>query len=187
MIEGTANEEVTLTITAKGRLQVQARTGISLEVSRQLITSFGGQVETATTPEQWQATISLPLAEYVPILVMDDNAGMLGLFRRYLAGWNYQLFEAHTADQAIQIVCEAHPKLIVLDIMMPEQDGWEILQQLRNTPETQDVPIVICSVLNEPELATVLGASDYLPKPVTQEALLTKVEQWCGTPPKLEG
>ena len=187
VIEGDANEKVNLSITATGRIQVQARAGVSLDVSRQLMTSFGGKIDIVDTPEQWQATISLPLAEYVPILVMDDNVGLLELFRRYLSGWNYQVLEAHTVDQASQIASEAHLKLILLDIMMPHQDGWEILQQLRNTPETREVPIVICSVLNEPELATALGASDYLPKPVTQDALLTKVEQWCGAPPKLEG
>ena len=73
-------------------------------------------------------------------------------------------------------------ELIVLDIMMPEQDGWEVLQRLRATPETRDLPILVCSVLNEPEIAQALGASDYLIKPVTQDALLTKVERWCRRP-----
>ncbi len=66
--------------------------------------------------------------------------------------------------------------------MMPEQDGWEVLQSLHATPETCHVPIMICSVLNEPEIAYTLGASDYLLKPVTQNDLLAKVERWCRAP-----
>jgi CheY-like chemotaxis protein len=186
-IEGIVTCEVSLSITAIGNLQTDTRTGISLEVSQRLIASLGGYVEIVDKSEQWQATIHLPLAVDIPILVMDDNAGMVELFRRYLAKWPYQLVEVHTAEQAIEQAREIHPKLIVLDIMMPHQDGWEVLQHLRNVPETKDVPIVICSVLNEPEIAATLGASDYLPKPVTQDALLTMVEQWCGAPPESVG
>jgi CheY-like chemotaxis protein len=57
--------------------------------------------------------------------------------------------------------------------MMPTQDGWEILQALKNDPATQHVPVIICSVLDDPELARSLGAVAYLHKPVTQADLLS--------------
>jgi Amt family ammonium transporter len=75
----------------------------------------------------------------------------------------------------------------MLVIMMPEQDGWDVLQQLRAAPETARLPIIICSVLVEPEIASALGASDYLPKPVTQDALLTKLELWRDALPVSAG
>jgi CheY-like chemotaxis protein len=183
IIEGTTNTEVDLSITARGKSEADKRTGVSLEVSRRLISSQRGHVKIIDTSEQWQVTVTLPLAEEIPILVIDDNAGLVELFRRYLAGRPYQLVMVASSNQAIEQVRATRARLIVLDIMMPGQDGWEVLQHLRNSPELNDIPIIICSVLNEPELAAALGASDYLPKPVTQDALLTKLEHWCGVPP----
>jgi len=65
--------------------------------------------------------------------------------------------------------------------MMPNQDGWEILRQINASAETKDIPIIICSVLNEREMALASGASDYLVKPVNQVDLLTVLRRWLGT------
>lgn len=184
IVEGGSTHQASLSVVAQGEARSELDADVGLEVSRQLIASLGGRVDIVDTPQGWQATIALPSAGDVPILVMDDNAGLIELFRRYLARRRYRLVEAHTAEQAIQKARTTPFQLIVLDIMMPQQDGWEVLQHLRAAPETREVPIVICSVLNQPEIAAALGAADYLPKPVTEEALLSKVEQWCGVPPQ---
>lgn len=182
LLEGEAQQMVHLRIKATGKIGA-ARGGVSLEVSQKLIAGLGGQAELAGSGDPWQVNISLPVAETVPILVMDDNAGLLELFRRYLAGRPYHLVEIHSVEEAITQTRKVQPRLVMLDIMMPAQDGWEVLQQLRAAPETANLPIIICSVLVEPEIASALGASDYLPKPVTQDALLTKLEQWRNAPP----
>jgi CheY-like chemotaxis protein len=170
---------VRLHIRARGERRPGMRAGVSLEISRHLIHSLDGCVEIDDAAAYWQATVYLPVAAAVPILVMDDNAGLVELFRRYLADRNCQILTAQTAEEALAQAQEVNLRLILLDVMMPEQDGWEILQRLRTVPVTAETPIIICSVLNEPEIAYTLGASDYLPKPVTQDALLTKVEHWC--------
>jgi len=180
-LEGDAGQTVDLHLTASGQAGVP-RGGVSLEVSQKLIVGLGGRLEVAGAAELWQVKISLPLAETMPILVMDDNAGLLKLFRRYLVGRPYQLIEVRTVAEAINQARELQPRLMMLDIMMPEQDGWEVLQRLRAAPETGHLPIIICSVLVEREIAAALGASDYLPKPVTQDGLLTKLEQWRDVP-----
>ena len=187
LIEKGTGPGPSLRIVARGRPPAGESTGVRRDVSQRLISSLGGQVEISDTPTRWQVTVSLAPAGDVSILVMDDNAGLIALFRRYLAGRGYRLIEAHTADEAIRQARELPLKLIVLDIMMPQQDGWEVLHHLRKTPATSDVPIIICSVLNEPDLALSLGASDFLAKPVTQDALLTKIEQWCGVLPASAG
>jgi CheY-like chemotaxis protein len=61
--------------------------------------------------------------------------------------------------------------------MMPEMDGWELLQRLRNHPQTADIPVVICSVINNPDLAYSLGASLFLPKPVSRDDVLEALRQ----------
>ena len=179
-------DSVTLKVTASGSVQPAEPSAVGLDVSRRLISSLGGSIEISQTGQDWQARVSLPVAVELPVLVMDDNASLIELFRRYLAGRGYRLLEAHRVDDAIEIArsqLSRHPlRLIILDVMMPEQDGWEVLQRLKAAPETQSVPVMICSVLNEPEIAYTLGASDYLPKPVTQNDLLAKVERWCRAP-----
>jgi CheY-like chemotaxis protein len=122
------------------------------------------------------------MAEELPLLVMDDNAGLVELYRRYLAGRGYRVFDAHSAEEVIAVAEKQNLKLIILDVMMPDQDGWEVLQRLKAAAPTQAIPVMICSVLDETELAAALGASDYLHKPVTQDALLAKVERWCRAP-----
>lgn len=186
-ITGRGQDEIQLQIKAVGQELSEMRAGVGLDISQKLIVGLGGRLEiseTAIDPreaklKQWKATISLPQAEDISILIVDDNVGLIDLFRRYLAGQPYRVLEAHAIEQILQLAGQTKPRLIVLDVMMPHQDGWEILQRLRATSETSDIPILICSVLNEPEIAKALGATDYLLKPVTQDALLAKVEQWC--------
>ena len=182
IIESTIEQGITLWVTAVGKFQSGAPSRVSLDVSRKLIASLGGSIEIKEGSRRWQVGICLPIAEDLPILIMDDNLGLIELFRRYLAGRGYRVLDAHTAEEAIEVAQKLNLKLVILDVMMPEQDGWEILQRLKAAPETKSVPVLICSVLNEPEIAFTLGASDYLPKPVTQDDLLAKLERWCRSP-----
>jgi CheY-like chemotaxis protein len=85
-----------------------------------------------------------------------------------------------TGQQALALAAELQPRLILLDLMLPHQDGWDILQAFQNSPATRPIPIIICSVLNEPELALALGASDYITKPVSQVTLLAVLRRWLG-------
>ena len=77
-------------------------------------------------------------------------------------------------------LAKASPDVILLDVLMPQLDGWDILQQLKTRPETQHVPVVICSVLSQPRLAVALGAADVLRKPISAEALLTTIRRLLG-------
>jgi len=61
--------------------------------------------------------------------------------------------------------------------MMPQQDGWEVLQLLRNRRRTRDIPVLVCSVIDDPELAFSLGAAEFLAKPVKREELLEALER----------
>lgn len=168
-----------LWLLADGESQPGGSAKSGLEVSRRLVAGLGGQVEISAETRPWRAEISLPMAEELPLLVMDDNLGLIELYRRYLAGRGYRVFEAHNAEDAIALAQKQSLKLIILDVMMPEQDGWEILQRLKASVAAQNIPVMICSVLDETGIAFALGASDYLAKPVTQDALLAKVERWC--------
>ena len=90
---------------------------------------------------------------------------MITLFRRYLAGYPYLVLTTDEADLALQLAKDSSPELIVLDVLLPQRDGWEILQSLKSHPLTQHIPVLVCSVLDSPELARVLGADGFLHKP----------------------
>jgi CheY-like chemotaxis protein len=106
------------------------------------------------------------------VLVIDDNPDIHDLFRRYLSGHGYHLVAARTANEALAVIRDLEPDVITIDLMMPEQDGLSLLERIRNQPQTENTPVIVCSVLEERELALSLGADCFLSKPVTQENLL---------------
>lgn len=114
----------------------------------------------------------LPTGPQRTVLVVDDNQDVLELFQRYLALSRYRVVTAATATQALELARQVQPHAITLDLMMPGQDGWEVLQTLLNQPETCRIPVIVCSVLPEKELALSLGASTFLKKPVSEQSLL---------------
>jgi CheY-like chemotaxis protein len=155
------------------------RQGVGLEVGGRFMTALGGALHVAQEAGgRWEARLAWP-AETAPVLlVVDDNQDFADLFRRYLAGLSWQVLSAADGAQARQILAQLEPRVIILDVMMPREDGWELLMALRADQATRDTPIIICSVLNEPRLAETLGASGYLTKPVTQQALLRALAPW---------
>jgi CheY-like chemotaxis protein len=87
---------------------------------------------------------------------------------------------ARDGSQATRIAQETQPLLIILDVMLPEQDGWEILQTLKSHPETQRIPVLVCSVLNASELAISLGADGFLRKPPGESEFLAILEKYAS-------
>lgn len=120
--------------------------------------------------------LSLPLEAERPVLVVDDNAQAVELYQRYLAAHGYRTLSAHSAQEALAALAEVHPRAVLLDVMMAGQDGWDLLQILRNRPDTQHIPLIVCSVLRQRELALSLGATAFLEKPVTEQALLAMLK-----------
>lgn len=110
------------------------------------------------------------------ILVIDDNEGLTHLLQRYLTDDAYTVMSAPNTEQGVEIVAQLQPDAILLDVMMPGIDGWELLQRLRMRGETQAIPVIICSVINDPELAFALGAAQHVSKPVTRESLLAALQ-----------
>lgn len=113
------------------------------------------------------------------LLVIDDNESLGELLDRYLTDMPYKLITVTVADEGLRLAQDLLPDVIMLDIMMPEMDGWQLLQRLRNSPKTAHIPVIICSVFNDPELAYSLGATLFLPKPFSRENFidaLTRLE-----------
>jgi CheY-like chemotaxis protein len=119
----------------------------------------------------------LPIVRLTTVLVIDDSPDMAHLFQRFVAGYPYRMVQARTFPTALEFIQEYRPDIITLDVLMPAVDGWQILQQLRSSPISHDIPIIVCSILPEKPLALSLGAAGFLAKPVTASSLLEALEQ----------
>jgi len=149
--------------------------------ARSLAEHLGGRIDRELLASgRVRYIIALGRAREATVLVVDDNAGMLELFQRYLADQDYRLIGAQNGVEGLRLAEEQQPDVIILDVMMPLQDGWEVLQILQNRPRTRHIPVVVCSVLDDPELAFSLGAAEFLAKPVTRSRLLAALARCAG-------
>lgn len=111
------------------------------------------------------------------VLIVDDNEGLYALFARYLTGYAYQLAYAPSGSDGLALAAQIKPDAIIMDIMMPGMDGWELLQRLRAQADTAAIPVIICSVIPDPELAYSLGASLFIAKPIDQHKIVHALQQ----------
>ena len=142
-----------------------------------LLDRLGWEV-TREENDQSPRLVSIRMEAHGPtVLVIDDNEGLVELLGRYLTGHNCRVTAAAGGQEGLKLAQELLPDAIILDVMMPEMDGWEFLQRLRGLPQLADTPVIICSVFNDPELAYSLGASANLPKPVGRRDVLEVLRQ----------
>lgn len=112
------------------------------------------------------------------VLVVDDVPLNLILVEKMLSRFNFRLRKAANGQQALDAVDELKPDLILLDLMMPGIDGFEVIRRLRSNPDTADLQIVILSALNSSEDVVKgfnVGANDFIMKPIIMEKLTTCV------------
>ncbi|MHB1475516.1 MAG: response regulator [Dermatophilaceae bacterium] len=119
----------------------------------------------------------------VRLLVIEDNPGAIELYRRYLASGNWHVTGLSDPRGAHDLVRSSHPDVVVLDVMMPHVDGWTVLRMLKQHPDTAGVPVIVCSIVEDPALALALGAEAYLAKPVSQAELITSLHRCLGRVP----
>jgi diguanylate cyclase (GGDEF)-like protein/PAS domain S-box-containing protein len=109
------------------------------------------------------------------ILVVEDDLATSELMTLYLVQGGYRVARARNGDEALSRAYKLKPFAVILDVMLPGKDGWEILQEMKSDPELKEIPVIISSVINNYELGFALGASDYLVKPVDRNSLFEKL------------
>jgi CheY-like chemotaxis protein len=155
----------------------------TLEACRLLAEALGGGLRIIPGKTEITFTLTWPLNPGRLLLVIDDNTGMADLFRLYVKSANWAVLSASGGREAREILRDNRPDLIMLDILMPQEDGWELLRALKTGETSKLIPVVICSVLKQPQVALKLGASAYVEKPVSQQTLLdTLARLGSGTP-----
>ena len=167
-------DHVSLTL----RYILAEETPLTNRVLSQLIERLGWMIKQEQS-EDGLYIECLQIPAYGPtILVIDDNEGLVELLERYLTDQACRVVAATSGQEGLRLAQELKPNAIILDVMMPEMDGWEVLQRLRTSSINDNIPVIICSVFNDPELAHSLGASFLLSKPIRRDDILTVLRQF---------
>ncbi len=159
----------------------------NLLMTRQFVGMLNGKFDVQqSADEDWALTsnVLLPLADQLPVLVIDDNADTLLLIQRYLSGTRYRFLGTHNLEHAMDLIQSQPPRVIVLDVMLPGIDDWEMLGRLREHLITRETPIIICTILPMEELAMSLGADGFIRKPINRKVLLAELDLQTNHPLK---
>jgi signal transduction histidine kinase/DNA-binding response OmpR family regulator len=178
----------------------EAGTGLGLALSRRLVEAHAGRISVTSSPgsgsrfelvlpdslvpevvrERTSVTGEAPTPGST-VLVIEDDPGAVRLLRTYLEGEGYQVEVATDGEAGIAAARANPPGAIILDVLLPGIDGWEVLRRLKVDPQLRDVPVMVATVVDERNVAMNLGAVDYFVKPVHREALLARLATYTFT------
>ncbi|HSS60933.1 MAG TPA: response regulator [Candidatus Limnocylindrales bacterium] len=171
----------------------QEGTGLGLALTKRLALLHGGDIRFSSQAGKGSVfTIILPSRALSAgpsqprgssagagplVLVVEDDAAAAQLLTRQLASAGYRVEVARSGEEALRRARESRPAAITLDIILPQLDGWEVITRLKSDESTSSIPIVIVSVVDNPELGSALGAVDYFVKPVDAKALVGRLNR----------
>jgi PAS domain S-box-containing protein len=176
----------------------QEGTGLGLALTRRFAELHGGEVNVESALGKGSTfTLRLPLeatARRAPaalepqvptsdpmrplVLVVDDNPQAAEILARTMGAGGFRIKVARTGTEALTMARDLNPVAITLDILLPEVDGWEVLNRLKADEATRNIPVIVVSVVDNPALGRALGAFDYFVKPVDGKALLSRLSQY---------
>lgn len=171
-------------------------TGLGLTLCRRIVELFGGRITLESRLGGGSRFhVRLPVQPYLPtvdlpagdgrggaILLVDDDRASLALMAAHLEGAAAQLLRAYDGPMALQLARTAAPAAVVLDILLPGLDGWQVLARLREDPATADIPVVVVSVVDDRARGRELGAAAYLVKPLARDELVTTLRRVGALP-----
>ena len=121
-------------------------------------------------------SVVFPVKKQINCLVIDDVESVRRLIERMLGSFGIQVFGADNYTNAVNLIQLVKPDFILLDILMPKMDGWQMIKNLKANPETMEIPVIICSVLYEPELSQAVKAAAYIRKPINRLELIKTLQ-----------
>ncbi|GEM_PF-457642 len=166
--------------------------GLGLAITKYFIQMMGGEIKVDSAEDASNVfTVRLPakvstmvnqsiiinpsddssLEDGSMVLAIDDDPAVRSLLKRFLTKLGYQVELAESGEEGLRMVKNFLPDIIILDVMMPRMDGWEVLTHLRADHKLANTPIIILSMIEDKNMGYSLGASDYLIKPISREQL----------------
>ena len=175
------DRHVSLSVTGYGSLAAEAaETGAErLRVARELVSFSGGSLHHDADLAGDQVCVfrlTLPTDARITVLAIDDNPDTLLLLQRYTADTRYRMLAESAPERSLALAEETMPDIILLDVMLPDVDGWELLGRFRAHPRLGDRPVIVCTILPQRDLALSLGAAGFLSKPLSQRQLLSVLD-----------
>jgi CheY-like chemotaxis protein len=178
----------------------QQGTGLGLALTRSFAVLHGGEVRAESVLGKGSRfTIDLPIdgvgarsskaanqavvkavgdASRPLVLVVEDDPASAELLARQIERAGFRTENARNGTEAMVMAKQLKPVAITLDILLPDQDGWAVLTQLKRDDATSDTPVIVVSVVDNPELGKALGALDYFVKPVEARVLINRLSNF---------
>ena len=177
-----------------GRIAVESAEGQGSIFTVIIPMTYEPVAETVEISEQALEELALELEEdFLPdrkkqgalVLLVEDDVATAELMTTYLTQGGYRVAHAFNGEEVINRTRELNPFAVILDIMLPGKDGWQILQELKSDPDIKDIPVIVVSIIDNRDLGFALGAADYLIKPVDKGTLCGKLKELNFVPSKV--
>ena len=173
-----------------------AGTGLGLAISRKIVEMMGGRIWAESEYGKGaHFQFAIPIREITKakkppiilpealdlskklVLTIDDEVEAQEILKTYLKSEGYEVIQAYNSMEAMELAKKFHPFAITLDIIMPGKDGWDILHELKKDPQTEGIPVICISILDNREMGLSLGAIEYMVKPIKKAQLMEELQR----------
>ena len=176
-------------------------TGLGLSITKTLIEMMGGELSvksevgvgsvfTILVPRNIQEKVSeldpgeqtndqdvIDSSDFPLVLIVDDDVFLHDIIKRKLTSEKFRIISATGGAEGLEKAKEFHPDIILLDILMPDKDGWEVMVELKKDESLKDVPIIVISTLDDDNSASAMGAKVFMKKPVEKDELVKHINE----------